>query len=173
MRAGVSGAGFRLTDIGDFLGALKNTGRSSVDTAADVSAQSLIIVALPSSGPMHRFPLPKLLSSAVQRIKTQSILAPLLALDVICGVMALGVTVMVGDTLLSRWIWVSFGVSVAFTLVAYTYWSFREPERLQTEDYRLAREHLMLIGDERNPNSPELLEGRPVSKAAHFAEYQN
>lgn len=122
---------------------------------------------------MQRFELPELISSVVKRIKTQSVLAPLLALVAICGVIALGVLWKL-DGPLSNW---GFGsivaICVLYTMVWYAIWSLHDPDRLQTEDYHLAQQHMALIGDERNPNSPELLEGRSVSKTAHFAEYQN
>jgi hypothetical protein len=113
---------------------------------------------------MNKFALPGLLSSAVQRIKTQSILAPLLALNVICGAMGVATVWRVGDSPLGWGFCVIFGASILFTMIAFTFWSFKDADRLQTEDFRLACQQMTLIGDERSPNSPELLEGKLVAK---------
>jgi hypothetical protein len=107
---------------------------------------------------------PNLLMSAVERIKTASILAPLLVLDVICGALALTATPLIGVN--SSWLWIAwspFLLCVIATLAAYTYWSIVAPNRLQTEHYQLAQQKLQLIGDERDPNSSKLIDSLPTS----------
>ena len=97
------------------------------------------------------------LISAVERIRTSSVIAPLLALDVIVGVIALIATLMLPTNLLV-WLWGLFGTCVLFTIVASIFCSFLGPHRLQTEQYQLDQRRLTLIGDERSPNSPKLIE---------------
>jgi hypothetical protein len=102
--------------------------------------------------------------SAVECISTSSVLAPLLAIDVITGVVALvGSGILSGSLLLG--IWCVFGLCVIFTLYAYVYWSINAPDRLQTEQYQLAHRRL-LIGDERDPNSPKLIDSLPTANTA-------
>jgi hypothetical protein len=107
------------------------------------------------------------LMSAVERIKTASVLAPLLVLDVICATLALIATLLFGVS--SNWLWVAwtpFLICTVFTLGAYGYWSIVAPNRLQTEHYQLAQQRLFLIGDERDPNSAKLIESAPTSNTA-------
>jgi hypothetical protein len=104
------------------------------------------------------------LISAVQRIQTSSVIAPLLAVLVITGVIALFGSLILSGALLVG-IWALFGVSVLFTLAAYSYWSAKEPNRLQTENYQLAQQRF-LIGDERDPNSIKMIESQPTANTA-------
>ena len=46
------------------------------------------------------------LASVIERVRTGSVLAPLLALNLICGFAAFGVTIWLGDTTLARLLWV-------------------------------------------------------------------
>lgn len=111
-----------------------------------------------------KFPSPiGSLGSAVQRIKTTNILAPLLALTVICGFMALGLTFIIGPHILAVLLWTLFALCVAGCLTAYVGWSFKDPDRLQTEDYQLARYQMQLIGDERDPNSAKMIDAAPIA----------
>jgi hypothetical protein len=97
------------------------------------------------------------LGSVIERVRTGSVLAPLLALTLICGFAAFGVTLRLGDATLAWLLWVLFAGCVAATLVVYIAFAVKDPERLQTEDYRLARHRLDLIGDERDPNSAKMI----------------
>jgi hypothetical protein len=105
--------------------------------------------------------------SAVERIHTASVLAPLLVLDVICAVLALSATPLIGTQ--SSWLWVAWApllVSFIYTLLAYAYWSVKAPNRLQTENYQLQHQRLLLIGDERDPNNVKIIEGTATSNTA-------
>lgn len=98
--------------------------------------------------------------SAVKRIQTSSIVAPLLAADVITGVIGLlGAFVLPYPILYG--VWVLFGLCVLSSLGSYAFWSWKEPNRLQTERYQLEHQRLLLVGDERDPNSPKLIESTP------------
>jgi hypothetical protein len=104
------------------------------------------------------------LISAIKRIQTSSILAPLLVVDVIVGAVALFASLgkLVGLRELLLWcIWGLFGFCVLFTLASYIYWSWMQPNRLQTENYQLEHQRLVLIADERDPNSPKLIGSAP------------
>lgn len=107
--------------------------------------------------------MPQSLHSAVQRIKTASILAPLLALTAICGSAALLATIVLGDSLLAWVLWSAFLLCVIASLSFYIYWSIRDPDRLQTEDYLLARRKIDLIGDERGPPAAKLIDESAIS----------
>jgi hypothetical protein len=48
-------------------------------------------------------------------------------------------------------------------IVAYAAFAVLDPDRLQTEDYRLARHRLDLIGDERDPNNAVVIEAAPTA----------
>jgi hypothetical protein len=85
-----------------------------------------------------------------------------LAVLVITGVIALFGSLILSGALLMG-IWALFGVCVLFTLAAYSYWSAKEPNRLQTEKYQLAQQRL-LIGDERDPNSIKMIESQPPTQ---------
>jgi hypothetical protein len=106
------------------------------------------------------------LTSAVQRIKTSSVIAPLLAADAISGAVALAATFRLGAEALTWLVWGPFFGCVALTLIAYVFWSFREPNRLQTEDYQLERQRLDMLGDERDPNNPAVLRGPMTGNTA-------
>jgi predicted membrane channel-forming protein YqfA (hemolysin III family) len=103
------------------------------------------------------------LISIIEKIKTSSALAPLLALNVILGVVSLIATPMLRGDLLLWFIWVVFFGSVFFTLAVYLFWAKKSPNRLQTEHYQLAHQRLLMIGDERNPHSRTTIEGELTS----------
>jgi hypothetical protein len=60
-------------------------------------------------------------------------------------------------------LWALFGLCVVAALVVYCGFAVYDRERLQTEDYRLARHRLDLIGDERDPNNEKLIEAAPTA----------
>lgn len=101
------------------------------------------------------------LGSLIERVRTGSVLAPLLALTVIVAFAAFGITLWLGETLLTYCLWGLFAFCVFAALAAYLAFALADPDRLQTEDYRLARHRLELIGDERDPNDPRLLSAAP------------
>jgi hypothetical protein len=104
------------------------------------------------------------LGSLIERVRTGSVVAPLLALTLICGVLAFSVTALPGPVDALVWcLWALFAICVAADLIAYTLFAIKDPDRLQTEDYRLARHRLDLIGDERDPNSEKLIEAAPTA----------
>ena len=103
------------------------------------------------------------LGSLIERVRTGSVLAPLLALTLIVGVAAFSVTPFSNDTTLVRSLWALFAFCVFATLVAYVVFALKDPDKLQTEDYRLARHRLELIGDERDPNDARLIEAAPTA----------
>jgi hypothetical protein len=96
------------------------------------------------------------LISAIERINTANVIAPLFVVDIVVGVVAL-----IGSAFIPAPIpialWVLFGFCVLFTLGAYVYWSLRAPNRLQTERYQLEHQRMLLIGDERDPNSAKFI----------------
>jgi len=102
------------------------------------------------------------LYSLIERVRTGSIIAPLLALDLIVGVFA-SLMSMGSNSSVTNGLWVLFTLCVIVTILAYTGWSIKEPDRLQTEDYRLARHRIDVIGDERNPNDPKVIEAKPIA----------
>jgi len=97
------------------------------------------------------------LGSLIERVRTGSVLAPLLALTVIVAFAAFGVMLWSHDVFLTYSLWVLFAICVFVALGGYVAFGLFDADRLQTEDYRLARHRLELIGDERDPNDPKLL----------------
>lgn len=97
------------------------------------------------------------LGSVIERVRTGSVLAPLLVMDVICGFAAFGVTLRLGDNNLVWALWAFFALCMTASIAMFVAFAIKDPERLQTEDYRLARHKLDLIGDERDPNSPKMI----------------
>lgn len=103
------------------------------------------------------------LGSLIERVRTGSVLAPLLALTVICGSAAFGVTLRLGEAALTNCLWGLFAFCVLATFGSYVGFALSDADRLQTEDYRLARHRLDVIGDERDPNDPKLLSATPTA----------
>ena len=102
----------------------------------------------------------------IERVRTGSALAPLLALTLICGAAALSISLSLrlhGSHSLMWCLWGLFGLCVVGTIGAYGWFAVCDPERLETEDYRLARHRLELIGDERDPNNEKLIEAAPTA----------
>jgi len=108
-------------------------------------------------------PVPGAFYSLLERIRTGSIVAPMLALTFVVGLYAFLTTWASTNERLVWMLWGVFTLCVVATLGAYIYWAINEPDRLQTEDYRLARHKLDLIGDERDPNSMRLLSAPPTA----------
>lgn len=90
--------------------------------------------------------------AVVERIRTNSILNPLLWL---CGIV---IPFSIFSAYLSRgWMRVFFCILIAvvigLTLVAYFIWTFRDPDRLQSEDYQLEKQRI-LQGSKEEENIP-------------------
>jgi hypothetical protein len=62
-----------------------------------------------------------------------------------------------------------FTFCVVATVVAYGYFAIRHPERLQTEEFRLAKLRVGVLGDERDPNDAKVIEAAPTANP-HLAE---
>jgi hypothetical protein len=77
-------------------------------------------------------------TAAAKHVATKNILAPLLWLDVIISLPAIA-TLPFMPTVLLPWRLVLAVVPPAFTLLAYTFWTFKEPDRLQSEQYLLEK----------------------------------
>jgi hypothetical protein len=106
------------------------------------------------------------LGSLIERVRTGSALAPILVLTLISAAAAFSTTVshsLHGSDGLMWCLWGLFALCVVTALVVYCGFAINDPERLQTEDYRLARHRLDLIGDERDPNSDKLIEAPPTA----------
>jgi hypothetical protein len=95
------------------------------------------------------------------RFKTTSALAPLLAAGSILCLTAFGVTWLVGaDHTLTwmLWIFILF-FWTAFIGGAYVFWSIKNPNRLQTEDFQYKA--LQVLTDERHPG--KTIEHEPLT----------
>jgi hypothetical protein len=106
------------------------------------------------------------LASLIERVRTGSVLAPLIALTLICGAAALSMSLsfpLHGSRGLMWCLWVLFGFCALAVLASYGSFAVYDPERLQTEDYRLARHRLEIIGDERDPNNEKMIEAPPTA----------
>jgi hypothetical protein len=103
------------------------------------------------------------LATLIERVRTRSVLAPLIALDIIAAVGAVAFSALRGPVTMTWLPWGIFGVCVIATIGAFAAFAICDPDRLQTEDYRLARHRLDVIGDERDPNNPSLIEAAPTN----------
>jgi protein-S-isoprenylcysteine O-methyltransferase Ste14 len=92
----------------------------------------------------------------------KNILTPIGALAVAVFAICVTASVVTAGTLFS---WVILGIGVvplAVAVWAYIYFALKEPDRLQTEDYRIQKEYVARIGDSREneitiSRSPERL----------------
>ena len=48
-------------------------------------------------------------------------------------------------------LWIAFLVWMSGIGIAYIYWSNKDPERLQTENYQLEQQQIRMVGDDRIP----------------------
>jgi phage shock protein PspC (stress-responsive transcriptional regulator) len=113
----------------------------------------------------------KQLHLLLERIRTGNVLAPLLAIMFIVGLFALSATWALNDAFLVRALWAAFLFCGGCALVAYLVWSIVDPDRLQSEDYRIARHRIDVIGDERNPNSAQVVDA-VATENTHLTAYQ-
>jgi hypothetical protein len=101
----------------------------------------------------------------IGRFRTTSVLAPLFVPLIIMGVFASFVTPFAGvDHPLTWMLWIAVVAVFGMILLFYPIWSVINPDRLQTEDYRLEQQRItqQVIGDERHPG-PVLIEGAPLT----------
>jgi membrane protein implicated in regulation of membrane protease activity len=96
---------------------------------------------------------PRDLVGTLGRFRTTSVLAPLLILLIILGVLALIATPFAGvDHPLTWMLWIAVMFVVGVILLSYAIWSVINPDRLQTEEYQLEQQRI-LITDERHPGT--------------------
>src|ERR1700739_1161231 len=101
-------------------------------------------------------------TGAVGRVRTRSVIAPLLALDSMVGLFAFGMSWTANPTVANN-LWLLFMFCVGATILAYFFFAIMQPERLQTEEFRLAKLKARVIGDERDPNDAKIIEATPTS----------
>jgi hypothetical protein len=108
--------------------------------------------------------LPYDLIGTIGLFRTTSILAPLLVTAIIIGVFAFGVMMWAGSDHLLTWaLWIAFFIVLALILLVYIGLLLVNPDRLQTEEYRLEQQRITtLIGDERHPGTT-LIESSPLT----------
>lgn len=97
------------------------------------------------------------------RLTTRSALAPLSVPAGLIGSFALLMTPVAGPHHpLTYTLWIAFLVWVFGGIgSAYIYWSFKNPDRLQTESYQLEQQRMKVIGDERHPG--KVIEGAALT----------
>ena len=101
--------------------------------------------------------LDDLLKTAISRVETvhvvRTALNPLLWLDGIALTLALAAAIWITDPLLRDAFFVLAALGVLATIIAYFVLLFRDPDRLQSEEYRLRQSALQLLiakgGDEK------------------------
>jgi hypothetical protein len=90
----------------------------------------------------------------IGRFRTTTVLAPLYVPLIISGVLASFVTPFAGvDHPLTWMLWIVFVVLVGIAGLFYCIWSVANPDRLQTEEYRLEEQRMRIIGDESRPGA--------------------
>jgi hypothetical protein len=106
--------------------------------------------------------LPRDLIRTIGHLKTTSALAPLSMPGGLIGLFAVLITIVAGPHhLLTYILWIFFILWFAAIGDAYIYWSIKDPDRLQTENYQLEQRRITLLGDERNPG--KVIEGIPLT----------
>jgi hypothetical protein len=106
--------------------------------------------------------IPYDLIGTLGRFKTTSVLAPLLVVEIIVGVFALGLTALIGPDHTLTWVlWSAFLAILALIGLAYFIWSLVNPNRLQTEDYQIQQQVIKVLTDERHPG--KTIEHEPLT----------
>jgi hypothetical protein len=99
--------------------------------------------------PQSTFGFPRLSASHAEKIKTNSAVNPLLWLAALVLPTSILGAYFLPDY---RLFFVStILVVIAAPIIAYFIWMFKEPNRLQSEDYQLAHQKMLLLGDDRHP----------------------
>lgn len=101
-------------------------------------------------------------SAAVQSVATKSAMTPIQWLAGIAGLafaplvpLTTGAIQAVSLTALISCLIVSFGI--------YLYWLIKDPDRLQSEDYRLENRRIDLLGDDQHREDPRVINAEPVA----------
>lgn len=103
------------------------------------------------------------LAGNIGRVRTRSVIAPMLAITGTVGFFASVRGWLSPNSWISDSLWVLFFLCVVAAVAAYAHFSWKEPERLQTEEYRLALRRIDVIGDERDPNDMKVINAIPTS----------
>jgi O-antigen/teichoic acid export membrane protein len=107
---------------------------------------------------MPAMSFPRDLIRTIGHLKTTSALAPLSVPAGLIGVFAVLMTIVGGPHHPLTWaLWIFFIVWMVAIGGAYIFWSIKDPDRLQTENYQ----RIKIIGDERNPG--KVIEGAPLT----------
>jgi hypothetical protein len=86
------------------------------------------------------------LATRVETVRVvRTAINPLLWLDFVVGALALGAAIWVGDPLVRAGFFFLLALTIFVTLVAYFVLLFRDPDRLQSEEYRLRQRALRLV----------------------------
>jgi hypothetical protein len=105
--------------------------------------------------------LPPELIRIIGHLKTTSALAPLSVPGGLIGMFAVLVMIVGGPHHPLTWVlWIFFIIWMVGIGGAYVFWSIKDPNRLQTENYQLEQQRIKVIGDERNPG--KVIEGTPL-----------
>lgn len=91
-------------------------------------------------------------STAVEKQTTKSVMSPMLWL---AGIVLLPVVPAAVFTVgFPQTVFLSILVAMVTVAVGvYLYWTFKDPERLQSEEYQIQRQKLQLLGDDRHPGA--------------------
>jgi hypothetical protein len=96
------------------------------------------------------------LINTLGRFRTTSVLAPLQVLGIIVVIPFIIVMWLAGADHSLTWMFsYLFAAVVVVALLSFCIWSFANPDRLQTEEYRIEQQRL--IGDERQPGAGAVL----------------
>jgi type VI protein secretion system component VasK len=94
--------------------------------------------------------------------RTTNILATLLAVLIIVGVFASGMTISVGPNHFLIWaLWIAFLVVLLLTIIVFIVLLFVNPRSLQTEEFRLEEKRIEVLTDERHPG--KTIEHEPLT----------
>lgn len=88
--------------------------------------------------------------SAIERVRTNSAMNPLLWLNG-CSLPFTIPGAIWGPHPLNMVMMTIAGTTILSAVAAYFIWMFRDPNRLQSEDYQLEHQRMLLLGDERAP----------------------
>jgi hypothetical protein len=101
--------------------------------------------------------LVKALASRVDTVRVvRTAINPLLWLDFVVSAIALGAAIWVSDPLVRSGFFLLAALAICATIIAYFVLLFRDPDRLQSEEYRLRQRALRLV--HRRGMTPEVLD---------------
>lgn len=95
-------------------------------------------------------------SSVTTRVKVQNVMSVPLIFGISVAIVSLAIIIL---SPLKRFGAAMFIADFVFLIGIYIYWMFKDPERLQNEDYRIEHERLaaMQLTDESATQSPEVI----------------